>query len=113
MGAGKGQGRQGLLGDSPAVSETEEFQQERSPLAEDMEVVAMADLGKLKQAYTAVAAACGADGEMAKSLLGQIRDLEAKKTASILPHVQLQRTQKRLQLLSWKADQVSVGPCSR
>ena len=42
---------------------------------------------------------------MAGTLLAQIREEEARKTAKVLPHVQLQRTQRKLQQLSWKADQ--------
>ena len=106
LGTGRGQGGKGS-GPRAAVVEVEDIQMEEGALSPTgcMEVEASVDLAKLRVAYTAVVAAFGVEAEMAGSLLAQIREEEAKKSARVLPHVQLQRTQKKLEQLTWRADQ--------
>ena len=98
---GKGKGKQGVR--QKAVAS--DIADSPSPTAEEMDVEHPIGLGKLRLAYAAVAAAMGPSTEMAETLLAQIREEEARKSSLVLPHVQLQRTQKKLEQLSWKADQ--------
>ena len=102
MGGGKGQGTKGL--GPKAEEEGELAAMVQSPSAEDIDMVVV-DLGKLRQAYAAVSAAMGPEAEMAEALLGQIQEEEARRSACVLPHVQMLRTQRRLQQLNHKAEQ--------